>query len=299
MSSRRGHLVGLSAGLLLALTTACSGTTTPEPNETASPEAPARTHWELRHRVIDSPGIEVTEQWLADQEEGTSVALVSGAAQQREDCSVAVGSPAGPGPENMVGEKIKTTFKGRPAVRNGVDAEGDYLMWQSTDQSWVTVSCSEEDSRESIDRVAAAVDLEPTTIRVPVDLEIPDGVRPSLVSVDLANSSARIYLDPTRTSDRGDLVIMVEDHDRSERPGGESTTIAGRSAVIDDSEISPVIWVQEQGTWIYVGASTSDTGPYPDRSGELPIIRTLAESLSFARDLSDPTTWFPAEDVFG
>lgn len=265
------------------------------PEETASPDPQARTHWELRHRVVDGPGVEVTEQWLSGQEEGTSVALV-GADQQREDCSVGVGSPAGPGPENMVGEKIETTFNGRPAVRNGVDAEGDYLMWQLPDQSWVTVSCSDEDSRESIDRVAAAVELAPTTIRVPVDLEVPDGVRPSLITVDSTSSTARIYLDATGDDERGDLVIMVEDHDR---PAGESTTISGRPAVVDDTKTSPVVWVQEQGTWIYVGASTGDTGPYPDRSGELPTIRALAESLTFARDLSAPTTWFPAQDVFG
>lgn len=269
------------------------------PDETFAPDPQARTHWELRHRIVETPGIEVTSQWIDDETEGTGVVLVSATTQRREECFVSVGEPGADGPENMVGEKIETTFDGYPAVRNGAGAEGDYLMWQLTDKSWVRVSCSDEGTPKSIDRVAAAVEFTPTTIRVPVDLELPAGTRPSSISVDLAKPAARLHLDAPRTSDRGDLTIWMPGEDQTEQPPGKPTTSAGRPGVINDSKISPAIWLHEQGNWIYVGASTSDTGPYPDRSSEMPTVRTLAESLTFARKLSDPTTWFSAEDVFG
>lgn len=300
--SRRSpaEVVGpLATAFVLTALAACSGTTTPMPDETFSPEPRPRTHWEMRHRVIDTPGIEVSSQWLDDQEEGTGVMLVNAATRQRHECFVSVSGPGGRNPADMVGEKSQTTFDDHPAVRSGAGAESDYLMWELPDRSWVSISCSDIGSRSSVDRVAAAVELSPTTIRVPVDLQLPEGVRPSVISIDLTKPSARIYLDAPGTDDRGDLVIRVGEPDQSEQPDGEPVTFAGRPAVINDNKTSPSVWVQEQGFWISVGAWTSDTGPYPNRSGELPTIRTLAESFSFARSLSDPTTWFPAEDVFG
>lgn len=280
-------------------TAACSGPTVPMPDETFAPDPHARTHWVMRHRVITGPGIEVTTQTLADQHESTGVVVVNAATHQRDDCDVRVSDPGQGGPGNMVGEKIETTFDGRPAVRNGAGAEGDYLMWQLPDSSWVEVSCSDLGARTSTDRLASAVELTPTAVPVPVDFDVPDGVRPLLVSVDLTTSSAQIYLDASRTGDRGDLSIMAGHPEERPNPDGQSTTIAGRPAVVFDGRRSPMIWVQEQDRWTLVAAATSDTGPYPDRSGELPTVRALAESLTFARDLSDPTTWFPAEEVFG
>ncbi|MFT4165299.1 MAG: hypothetical protein QM650_08655 [Microlunatus sp.] len=297
MSSRR-RLAGLSAGCLLALS-ACSGPTVPMPDETVASEPNARTHWVMRHRVTAGPGIEVVTQTLADQHESTGAAVANKTTKQRDDCYVSLSNPDQGGPGNMVGEKIETTFDGHPAVRNGAGAEADYLMWQLTDRSWVLVSCSDENSRASIDRLAGAVKFTPTTIPVPVDFDVPRSVRLSSVSVDLANSSAQIYLNAFRTGDRGDLSITVGHPEETPNPDGRSTTIAGHPAVVFDGKISPMVWVQEQGRWVRVAAATSDTGPYPDRSGELPAVRALAESLTFARDLSDPTTWFPAEDVFG
>ena len=269
------------------------------PDETFAPEPDARTHWVMRHRVAAGPGIEVVTQTLTDQQESTGVRLASQTTDRPDDCHVTVSNPGQDGPENMVGEKIETTFDGHPAVRNGAGAEAGYLMWQLPDRSWVLVSCSDDDTRASIDRLAGAVKFTPTTIRVPVDFEVPRGVRLSSISVDLASSSAQIYLNAFRTGDRGDLSITVGHPEETPNPDGQSTTIAGHPAAVFDGKISPTVWVQEQGRWIRVAAATSDTGPYPDRSGELPAVRALAESLTFARDLSDPTTWFSAEKVFG
>lgn len=289
----------LAASVALAMVTACSGPTTPMPEETYAPEPNARTHWELRHRIVETPGIEVTTQWLGDQTEGTGVVLGDATTQRSEECYVSVGSPGDEGPGNMVGEKIETSFEGHPAVRNGAGAEGDYLMWQLSDNSWVQVSCSSEGSRKSIDRVASAVEFTPTTIRIPVDLKPSAGTRPSNISVDLAKPGFRIHLDAARSDNRGDLTVWMPGEDQAEQPAGKSATVAGRPAVISDTKISPAVWMQEQGSWIYVGADTSDYGPYPDRSSEMPAVRDLAESLTFAPDLSDPATWFSAEDVFG
>ena len=39
------------------------------PDETFAPDPQARTHWELRHRIVETPGIEVTSQWIDDETE--------------------------------------------------------------------------------------------------------------------------------------------------------------------------------------------------------------------------------------
>ncbi len=57
--------------------------------------------------------------------------------------------------------------------------------------------------------------------------------------------------------------------------------------------------MQEQGRWIRVGITASDTGPYPNRRSELPALQEIAESLTFADDLADPSTWLAADGVFG
>ena len=75
--------------------------------------------------------------------------------------------------------------------------------------------------------------------------------------------------------------------------------MGGRPVQIDDTTTNPVVWVPEQGRWIFVGVETGDTGPYPNRSAELPALESLATSISFATDLADPTTWFAADGVFG
>jgi hypothetical protein len=59
------------------------------------------------------------------------------------------------------------------------------------------------------------------------------------------------------------------------------------------------VCVFEQQRYICVSASSGDTGPYPDRSGEIPTLVRIAEGLRFAADLDDRSTWFRAESVFG
>ena len=66
-----------------------------------------------------------------------------------------------------------------------------------------------------------------------------------------------------------------------------------------DQHSAAVVWVPEQGRWVFIGVETGDTEPYPNRSAELPALESLAESVSFADDLADPTTWFAADGVFG
>lgn len=109
-----------------------SGCTTTRPLPVESyPSSPAtRTHWELSHRVVDAPGLRVTDQRIGHWDESTSVAVSGANGGATDDCYVAVAVPGHGGPDNMVGEKVTTTFHGQPAVRNGVGAEGDYLMWR-------------------------------------------------------------------------------------------------------------------------------------------------------------------------
>ena len=54
-----------------------------------------------------------------------------------------------------------------------------------------------------------------------------------------------------------------------------------------------------QQRYLCVSASSGDTGPCPDRSGEIPTLIKIAEGLRFAEDLEDRSTWLRAESVFG
>jgi hypothetical protein len=199
----------------------------------------------------------------------------------------------------MVGEKITTTFDGHPAVRNGAGAEGDYLMWRLDDGSWVQVGCERPGARD-IDRVAAAVVMESTPVLVPFDLDVPDGYGVSLIDVDLRPAGAKVYLGAHGSArpPEAELVMMFGAPELSP-PTRPQTTIGGRPAVIDDNVRNPVVCVHEQGQWIYIGADSGDTGPYPNRSGDLPIVKIIAESVAFAPTMTDTTTWFPAAEVLG
>ena len=128
------------------------------------------------------------------------------------------------------------------------------------------VRCSALGSRATIDRVAAAVAFESTTIRVPFDLELPEGYRPASVDVDLSSPGAQVSLEPTRpTRGPADLVVMTGRPELPAQPTGEPRTIDGRPALLHADEFGAVLWVQQQDRWVYVGTSASDTGPYPDR----------------------------------
>lgn len=290
----RSRIVAAVVALLLA------GCTVPPPlpEETYPPSPDARTHWVLRHRVVDVSGLRVVGQRLGHGEESTSVLLVDPATRRSEDCSVRLPDPGQGGPGNMVGEKINTRFDGHPAVRNGPGAEGAYLMWQLEDTSWVEVSCTSTDPEISIDRVAAAVDFEPTPIKIPFDLELPPGYEVSGIETDPQRPAGRFYLGRAGQPD-ADLVVSVGYPEFSTDPPGEPTTIGDHRARIDDDKEHPAVWLQSQGRWIHVGIAPSDTGPFPDRSADLPMLRSIAESISVARDLGEPRTWFSAEKVFG
>ncbi|HYI58699.1 MAG TPA: hypothetical protein VEX66_11055 [Microlunatus sp.] len=292
----------LTSLLIMAATLVMSGCTASHsaPEEMYTPDPNPRTHWELRHRVVDASGLQVIGQHLAHREESTTVAVAASGITPADECSVLVSEPGVGGPDNKVGDKISTTFDGHPAVRNGAGAEGDYLVWQLDDGSWAEVSCSALGSRATIDRVAAAVAFEPTTIRIPVDVELPSGYRPASVDVDLSAPGSRVYLERTEpTSGPSDLLIMVGVRELSPQPTGEPRRIGGRPALVHSDDVGAVVWVQQQDRWVYVGTVPSDTGPYPDRSNEIPVLEEIAESVSFPEDLAVPGTWFSAENVFG
>ena len=293
-------LVG--AAVVALAVAGCTAVPTPVRVETPHSGPPARTHWELRHRILDTKGLSVVGQQLDQGGESTTVRLTDAATNVSDDCYVALSVPGGGGPDNRVGERIPTTWDGHPAIRNGAGAEADYLMWQLEDRSWVEVSCDQSDARTAIDRVASAVDLEPTPIMIPFDVELPDGYAPAGIVVDLAQPSGRVYvgrLGRQPWSPEAELDLAYGFPELSSDPPGEPTTLAGRTARVDDTKTSPAVWVQEQGRWIRVGITASDTGPYPNRRSELPATREIAESLTFADDLTDPSTWLAADGVFG
>ena len=274
----------------------------PPPTEIPHTGPDARTHWELRHRLLDTRGLSVVGQQIDHGGESTTVRLTDAATNVSEDCFVALSVPGQGGPDNKVGERVATTYEGRPAVRSGAGAEADYLMWRLEDDSWVEVSCAGLDSRTSIERVAAAVDLEPTPIMIPFDVGLPDGYAPAAIVVDLDRPSGRVYvgrLGRRPWSPEAELDLAYGAPELSSAPPGAPTTHAGRPARVDDTSTSPAVWVQEQGRWVYAGVTASDTGPYPNRRSELPAIRAIAESFTFAEDLTDPSTWLAADGVFG
>ena len=240
-------------------------------------------------------------QRISSGEESTGVTLTNPATREVADCYVVVSEPGTRGPGNMTGDKSTTTFDGRPAVRNGTGAEADYLMWQLDDDSWVEVSCGSFDSRTAIDRVASAVEFEATTLRIPFAVELPQDYQVSSIEVELSRPGASMYLQPRgqQRGSRGDTLLTYGFPDPAPQPTGEPATLGGRPARIDDGEIAPSVWVQEQDQWILISAFAGDTGPYPDRSDEIPVLEDIASTLSFAKDLSDPGTWFSAQNVFG
>jgi hypothetical protein len=69
--------------------------------------------------------------------------------------------------------------------------------------------------------------------------------------------------------------------------------------MLNEEPTSPGLCVFEQQHYLCVWTSTDDTGPHPDRSGEIPTLIQIAEGLRFAKDLDDMSTWFRAEQVFG
>lgn len=296
-------LIAATATVVSLAVAGCTATSPPPP-ETPPTGPPARTHWELRHRLLDTKGLRVVAQQLDAGGESSTVRLTDAATNVSEDCFVTVSASGEGGPDQKVGQQISTTYEGHPAVRGRTSggAESDYLMWQLDDDSWVEVSCDGSDPGTSIERVAAAVDLEPAPIMIPFDVELPEGYGVAGIVVDLDRPGGRVHVgrlgrQPWSPEPELDLAAGVPE--LSTDPPGEPTTLGGRPARVDDTKTRPAVWVQEQGRWLYVGVTAGDTGPYPDRRSELAPMRSMAESLSPAADLGDTTTWLAADGVFG
>lgn len=171
------------------LVAACS--TPPERVDVQPAEPTPRTTWRLRHTVDESGGLQVTERRIGQYGESTTV---GSRRDPSERCSVLLSVPGQGGPENKVGEKVPIQVGGRPGLRSGAGAEGEYLMWQLADGTWVDVSCDPED-RAEIDELARAVRMRATSVDVPFALRmLPDGVRVSSISHDLEHGKAEVYL---------------------------------------------------------------------------------------------------------
>ena len=69
--------------------------------------------------------------------------------------------------------------------------------------------------------------------------------------------------------------------------------------MLNEEPASPSLCIFEQQLYLCVSVVGSDTGPIPDRSGEIPTLIRIGEGLRFAEDLDDRSTWFAAERVFG
>ncbi len=272
-----------------------------EPTQPTQPTGPApRTTWALRHRVAESADLQVTSNTVGHYDESTGVALGPGGA---ESCFATVSSPGHGGPNNWVGEKVSTRFRGVPALRNGPGAEGSYLMWQLEDRSWVTVSCTDPGDSGPVDVVAAAVELKTSSIRLPFGLAaLPDGYGVAQIMQQRSPSTTSVYVGRARPQvgfAGSDLEIVSQPDDPIDPPTGRAVTVGSRPALVSDDPKHPKVCVDVQDRHVCVRITPSDTGPYPDRSAEIPTLLDLAGALTYAADLDDQSTWFAAEEVFG
>lgn len=85
-----------------------------------------------------------------------------------------------------------------------------------------------------------------------------------------------------------------------------TTTVAACSAPDDllppDEAYTPpprTHWALVEPAPVRVSTFASDTGPFPDRTEEIPVLMQIAESLRFPKDLRNDSNWFPAAEVFG
>ncbi|GAB2572817.1 hypothetical protein [Microlunatus antarcticus] len=264
-----------------------------------APPGPTREHWALSHRVPGSTSVRVVGQRVDAYAESTTVSLGRDASGAEVRCSVSVSAPGWGGPENMVGEKVPTTVQGRPAVRNGAGAEGDYLIWQRADGAWTQSMCEDEGQSAFQDRLAEIVVDEPSEILLPFDVSLPAGLEVSSVEQDVPSGETTVRLAGAGRvgTEEGALVLSFDGE--LDQPEGRKTVINGRPAMIDETARFPGVCLDVQGHDVCVRTDASDTGPYPDRSAELPMIMALAESLRFPDDLEDRSSWTAAQDVFG
>lgn len=255
-----------------------------------APAGPTREHWRLSLRVPQSPGVRVVGQRVDAFSESLTVSFDRDAGGADVECSVTVSTPGWGGPENKVGEKVPTTVQGRPAVRNGAGAEGDYLIWQRADGAWMESICRDDGQVAFQDRLAEIVTDDESEILLPFDVTtLPPGTGVSGIEQDLRSGETKVYLDGLLLSYDVELA----------RQEGRPTVIGGHPASVDETPRDPGLCLTVQGHDVCVGIESSDTGPYPDRSDELPVMTAIAESLRFPSDLTDRSSWFPAQDVFG
>ena len=80
-------------------------------------------------------------------------------------------------------------------------------------------------------------------------------------------------------------------------PQGSPIALDGRPAVLNEDREAPSVCVAEQQDHVCVRAYVSDTGPYPDRTEEIPTLLTLADGLRFAADLEDRSTWLESQNA--
>lgn len=263
---------------------------------------PTRATWVLGHRVRPTAGLEVVAKSVGPYDESTTVRLGPGPDRRDRECFVTLSALGQGGPDNQVGEKLPTTVQGRPGLRSGAGAEGDYLMWQTGAGTWVMASCDGDDRVAQTAAVAEAVELRTTSLSVPFDPgPLPEGYEISSVTQDIDAKTATVYLSTVQPSYDVDtsIGIFYEGADPLHLPGGRGITVAGRPAVLDDQPRDPEVCVAVQTRNVCVSSVSSDTGPYPDRTGQIPTLLDIAEGLRYAPDLEDLSTWFDAEQALG
>lgn len=276
--------------LVVALTS-CTGPDEPLPDD-PSTVAP-RTNWALDHRVVKSGDIRVTGHAVGPYAEGTDVSV-----GQVGGCGVTLHAPGQGGPEEQAGEKVPATVSGYPALRSGSGSDASFLMWQHDGIRWTAVSCPTEDL---VDVVADAVEYRTTPVTLPFGLSaLPGGYSASSLLSDDTQGTHAVYLSRVAGSSVGsDLVVSLETGVlRVDPPPGRPTTVAGRPAVLDGDRETPGLCVREQQRYVCVCVNNAgDSGPHPDRSGDIPALTTIAEHLRFAADLDDRSSWLDASEA--
>lgn len=288
---RRWGTVLAAAALVAA--PACSAVSPDPPPD----PGPVRDTWQLGHRIPASSGLRVVGRSVTRWEESTQVRL---GPDDQDGCSVSWHPHGSYGPPDMVGAQVPVEVAGRPGVRNGDGAEGPYLMWQPPGrQAWASVSCYPAEDPAVHLRVAEAVVWEPSSVLLPFDLTaLPAGYGVQGLS-DLRTGRSEVRIAPPLGTGPADAGLLLSYDDPFAGGAARPVVVGGRSATLSGDPRWPRLCLLEQGHRVCVGAESSDTGPYPDRSAEVPVLLAVAEALRFPADLDDRSTWFAAEDVFG